>query len=108
MGKLSDWNDKRKHVTSRPSSWLDPIGVTDVEILQATGKALSDAIKPDFPEPPAMPGPPPAGADPAVIRAQEEERKRRMLSTGRASTMLTGGTGVEGGTTSARRMLLGY
>lgn len=62
--------------------------------------------KPKMPE---IPPPPPAvdnSAAEARDNAAREERMRRSMA-GRASTMLTGGQGLEGEAPSARKVLTG-
>ncbi len=52
--------------------------------------------------------PPPPGLDnPANQKDLEEARRRQRLSRGRASTILTGGAGLEGSPNVSRRVLLG-
>ena len=51
------------------------------------------------------PAPTPDNSAPAIDAAAEEQRRKSR--GGRASTILTGGAGVRGGTSTARRTLLG-
>lgn len=64
---------------------------------------------PKTPKAPPPPPPPPAAPqqeDIAVVEARERER-RRIASSGRDSTMLTGATGVMGVAPTVNKTLLG-
>ena len=77
--------------------------------MSAIGNFLSP--RPEAPPPPPPPPPSPTSPDQttrentqdAIRQAQERERRAR----GRASTLLTGGSGVEGAPTVSWRTLLG-
>ena len=48
-----------------------------------------------------------AESDDAVLAAQDRERRRQAAASGRASTLLTGGSGVSGSATTGAKTLLG-
>lgn len=60
---------------------------------------------------PKAPPPPPPPPDPNIeaerLRKEAEEQRIRSASGGRASTMLTGGEGVEEEANTAKKRLLG-
>jgi hypothetical protein len=59
-------------------------------------------------QPSAPPPPPPPPTDnSAAVQNAEKEQRVRMASAGRASTMLTGGSGVEEDVQTAKKKLLG-
>jgi hypothetical protein len=62
---------------------------------------------PSMPAPPPPPPPPPTTDSAAVEEAARNERRARAASTGRASTILTGGTGDAADATTAKAVLLG-
>ena len=57
------------------------------------------------PKIPAAPKPAPTVATPDVMAAAEAERRRNRTASGKASTMLTGGTGVAAPTTGTNTLL---
>jgi hypothetical protein len=73
--------------------------------LKLAKEALGYAT-PKLPNAPRMPKPP-TPEDPDVQEAMERERLAQMRAMGRASTILTGGQGLQDSATTARRTLLG-
>lgn len=59
----------------------------------------------DAPAPAPIPAPPPSRDSAPVTDTAAEERRRRQLAAGRASTIITGGQGVQ--TNGASKVLLG-
>lgn len=78
---------------------------------EAAGSAAADIAKgivnPKQPEVPGMPGSAPNMQDPAIAEAERREREAQMKARGRASTILTGGTGDTSTATTAKRKLMG-
>ncbi len=56
---------------------------------------------------PAPPPPVPTLANPAVLDAERQQAAAQAQAAGRASTLLTGGTGVSSQPTLAKKTLLG-
>jgi hypothetical protein len=70
------------------------------------GCAMCMFSVPKPPPPPPLP-PPPAPDAPAIRAAEAEARQRARLARGRASTILTGGTGLTEPAPIGRKRLLG-
>ena len=69
---------------------------------KAIGSIFGGAKAPKAPAPP-----PPPKDDSAAVEAAAKDQRIRAASGGRASTMLTGGEGVEEGVETAKKKLLG-
>lgn len=66
--------------------------------------------KPSVPAPPPLPPeppPPPTEADPAVARANQQNRQRAALARGRSDTILTSAQGLIGSANTTKKSLLG-
>jgi len=58
---------------------------------------------PELPKAPPPPPPPPKRDDPSIAAARERQLEAEKKRKGRSSTILTSGTGVEGGLGSVSR-----
>ena len=70
---------------------------------KAIGSIFGGAKAPKPPPPP----PPPPKDDSAAVEAAAKDQRIRAAAGDRASTMLTGGEGVEEGVETAKKKLLG-
>jgi hypothetical protein len=62
---------------------------------------------PDPPAPPPPPPPPPTKADPAVMQARRDQKKRAKMQAGAGGTVRTGPLGTTTEASTTRRTLLG-
>lgn len=71
------------------------------------GSAVGKALTPAAPASPQVPAQPPRLADAGVRLARADELSRRRRAAGRASTILTGPSGVTGDASTTGNVLLG-
>jgi len=68
-------------------------------------KAITSIFSPKVPKPAALPTPP--SEDPAAKQKAEDAAKAQRLASGRQSTILTGGTGLDDSELNLSKLLLG-
>lgn len=79
---------------------------------EKAGEKVKEAAQPDMPEPPEPPQQPKQpkeakGPQEEAKEAIENQKRRRLASTGQSSTILTGARGTDSGPTLGRSTLLG-